>query len=1161
MNLLSEEYLNTINSAPTPTPKTPLQPAQETPFQPLSASQNQYGKFLSANQGKDFSAPGTVSQTTPNILRPGDTETRPVSTELTSRLSPEEESSRFGGPVGSQAYYQYKADHPYISFLGKQLLSAFGVKLPDEKTWDSMSRVDQAASLGGAVAATGFNMARELPASIIKSPLIVGYTIAKPWLNLAQGKPTDFESIANEPPVEIPLIGTIPNYFQNYDQAVKSGIDPLTAKLLVGSQALGDVTIIGSLGEALVAATRPRANIVPGEVIASTKPVTGIPKMGETGTVGLIKKAQGSEANYYSLPKSIAAEKFGGSSGDTFLKTVPAGENAVELSVVKLRKGAIPETIDYLKDKMGIPRRTTVGDFGPEIKLESQIINTGKLEAGLPLSPKEVGDVMGNIPPRALKGFENKPITGDQMSMLSRISDVNGIGSEVRDMVIRTVTGKKAVGELTQQEFVNAAQTLATFSEFSKYNPPLPGTTNIFSQYLSPQRHWTRSVEEASGIPLYSEVYTPMEEATKLRNIFRDSKRAQARDIFGEYVGDAESRRLISSYMRGEKGAILQNETLSPKVKSDLVGIADKMRDLYNVTGPQLDVPAEIFLKDYQPSIQNINGIYQLYKEGSEIPRQLEFFAKYEKKGNYSGVQIDDALALWDIYVNAGSNRMFLNPALERITKLYDTLPTNLQGSVKSYVLEKMGYGGQLEQQLDKLVPSINRKLGINLPQDTARQLTNLTLSTLYSGYLSSPATWFRQTFQYPLFGYARLGPKFSADAIKTGTTAAGMAEAKAAGILVDLGVPYGEELAKDITLGGKALNYYKNATQTLISPNSMADNGVRSIVYHQGKMIFEDALAKYNSGKLNWTGLERELDLTAFSMPDQNIIRQRLTSGDIKGAFNHYISNIVDETSFPYRRGSSARATYGLAGKLGTSLLQWPIEAAHTLGNWAATGQWDKLIRYYAAGAAIRNSMKESFGFDFDQSTSVTGPFSNFYSPFVKSGLDFLNGISAYAQNNHEEFNKNSADIVKILKSAAPAGVEAQNLNRFFKSYNKGPNSEGMYPVLDDRNQVRYYTDFFGLFWGVALGFPTEQKRAESRLSTDIRNAQFDRTQVKQNVLELMQQEKYEDAAQLMQETGVTVGPADMDNYYIPFNQRTFQSLPAPLKAQFAPRVFPQLK
>jgi hypothetical protein len=50
-----------------------------------------------------------------------------------------------------------------------------------------------------------------------------------------------------------------------------------------------------------------------------------------------------------------------------------------------------------------------------------------------------------------------------------------------------------------------------------------------------------------------------------------------------------------------------------------------------------------------------------------------------------------------------------------------------------------------------------------------------------------------------------------------------------------------------------------------------------------------------------------------------------------------------------------------------------------------------------------------------------------------------------------------------------------------------------------------------------------------------------------------------FKTATQLMSDHAVKISPNDFKAYYIPYNERLFRSLSPRLKAQFAPRVFPQ--
>src|SRR3990167_2824125 len=505
---------------------------------------------------------------------------------------------------------------------------------------------------------------------------------------------------------------------------------------------------------------------------------------------------------------------------------------------------------------------------------------------------------LSQILDKPLKGFDNKPITNEQSTHLSQLMEVNKIEPEMAQAVMRVVTGKDHVGNLTQTEYVNTSKALAAFNDVGRYLGK-DSMVNVFSQYLSPQRWWMRDIENSIGVPLYSKVYVPMENAFRLRNVFRDSYQTQAREIFGKYTGPGnfENRRLVKAYMEGDTGAIIDNTTLTAQTKSELIKISTDLRPLYDKLGQIFDIPTEGFLKDYQPHIQNLGGVYQLYKQGAELPQELSFFAEFKRNGSLS-TQIDDSLALFDIYVNAGSNKMFLNPALAEAVPEIAKMPQTLQGSAKSYVTEKLGYAGRMDQWLNEIGPSLAKKVGIDLPNDVARSMSKYIMDTTYAGSLGArPDAILRNLFQYFLMAYPRLGSKFSGQAIKKAMTPEGIKEVSDKGFLVELGVPYGAELLKEAETAGKIGSLYQKGTQALLKPYGAADTFTHSATYWQGKYVWDDAIAKYSEGKYTYDQFEAAVDFNALNIADRNIIRNLMKDKKPEQAFEHYIRDVIDET------------------------------------------------------------------------------------------------------------------------------------------------------------------------------------------------------------------------------------------------------------------------
>ncbi len=1233
-----------------------------------------------------------------------------------NQSSPAEQTAQYGDVIGSQAYYAKKAtENPYatvgahlgpyaavggaVGLLGGPVGAVGGAlagasiganSFPEAETWDSMTSKGKAEYLANSGTKAGLNLIAGLPQQIASAAIRFGASAAQPWVELAKGKSFSQSSLAANPELNVPLLGKVPTYFQQYDQAIKAGNGPLAAWLSTIGTAAGDVSIVGSLGEAAAKALQPRAtNITPlheatvadktgpqAAIDASKGIVTKEPAAASEGTgakpvkqmvlksdagktMGVANAPEGSTAEYYTLPPNTAKE-FGGNTGNTFFKMTPASPDTVELSVVKVRSGLIPQTIDALTGKS---KQTYQGDFGPEMKVQSQVVPlTQKVDTTEATMPGQTGapktslitaadqgvqglvpdiqavldrtdviapgglhteltealdtinqhgektnpDVVASarealqlannkieaadvtkssrppsIPDTATIGRENAPITRDQLSNLGKISDSNGLDPVLRDAVIKTVTGKDVMGEMTQTEYVKAAKALAMFNDSNRFVPK-GAYLNPASQWLSPQRRWMRAQEEAGGAPVYSRAYVPLENAMNARNVARLTLRGEGREAFGDFVkpGSQDQRIAIGKYMQGDTAAIIDNPAFKPAERTAMIDAANNMRALFNKYGPQFDVPPEVFLDNYLPHVQNTGGVFSLYKEGASQPNGIDFFAKFKRTGNTGAPLIEDPLALWDIYTNAGTNSKFVSPVLDKIGQFGETLPDTLKGSLKAYVLEKMGYGGRIEQAMDEAVPAINRKLGINLPPDLARQVGNTILSTQYGALLSQPVTILRNMLQYPLLGYSRLGPDFAASAYKQALTKGGLQELADKGLLIHTDDPYGNMTANEGSVAGKAVSLYKGATQKVITPHSVADNIQRAVVYYQFKGQFQNALQLYNDGKITWPQFEGKIGMNNFSTVDQNIARQSIVGGDTEGAFNHLVRDVIDDTQFPYRKAAGPRLFNGFGGHVVGSFLSWPLEAAHTFGTWlkrgTQTGNFDPVIRYLAASSLINNTMQKQFGMDFTRSLFL-GPVltSSVMSPMVSLAVSSMQALmnspwlgAAGGANNRQLFNQNASAVMQSLKSVGyPGALEAQNIAKFKNSidgYQKdlGNNSiidpKNPYPVYDTKGNLSYRTDFAGLFMGTLLNFPIDKKLSESKLNTEMNNVTEDRIQQKGEIMQLLQQEKYNDAASLMEKYKIMVTPQDMDKYYIPRTQRTWNALPPVVKAQFAPSVFP---
>lgn len=763
------------------------------------------------------------------------------------------------------------------------------------------------------------------------------------------------------------------------------------------------------------------------------------------------------------------------------------------------------------------------------------------------------------IPPKALQGMEKRQITPEQLDTINKIGKVKGLDPVMSETVAKAITGKDTLADLTQAEFVKVAEVLGKFGEKYGQADIRLGPGGYTKSIIAPQRHYFDFVEDKYGIPLKSRVYEPMERAARLTKQLDSRLQPELDDIFGEYAKSkyVEERRILDAYVRGNTDAIAKNPTLSEVAKKDLLEIAEKLKKWDDTHGELLGVGRSAYLQNYGgPKVGNTGGVIPQYKNLDELPSK-NFFAKFKRRGSLDPY-IDDPLASRQIYIKEGTKALHYGPVLRDFEKLVKKLPPEFAKHANSYVQEKLGRLGAIEKFVDSFVPAINKKLGVSLPADASRQAVNYGLSTLYSGLVGTPAAIFKQTFQLPTFVYARLGTEFAGEAIVKSFKPLERARVAKLGFLNDAPLPYGAELAKEFNPAGKVANAYKKVTQATLKPLSVVDNDIRIKTFLQAEMQWNKYLNAYNKGEITWPQLESKLDFKYFSKADRNIIRQSLARGESgvnSEAFGTYMREILDETSFPYRTGSGAKIGYGLGGKLATGLLNYTIESTNVLYKWFRKGEYDKLIRFAGNAGIMNQTMQETFGVDFSE-TLYQKPLG-YISPVLGLAGDMYKWMEAIVQNNRERTNEAKSDIIKTLRSGMPAGIVMRNAQNFWKSVKAGEDANGEYPIYDDYGKLVDNGDFADVFWGTLMGFPTEKKRGERSLYNAMKNSVTERDATRDKINQLMREGKYDEMEALVRKTGVMPSQSAMESYYVPRTQRFFQSLPADLKAEYAPRVF----
>lgn len=813
------------------------------------------------------------------------------------------------------------------------------------------------------------------------------------------------------------------------------------------------------------------------------------------------------------------------------------------------------------------------------IKTLVEDLKKGESEPKIPEMPEGYGvsteqPSLRQFTPRSkpLPGMEKNIITADEMRHLDTIIKYTKIDPELAKVVIKAVTGKDVMGELTHGEYIKAQNALSLFENSNRYLGPEPNINPIMLDLKSAKPAF-QDMQNKLGVPIYEDIFVRMEDSMRALKRFKEKEFPLQADLYkitkGKNTVDygsanfADKRRLIMAYGEKYPDAISKNTLLSPKEKIDLLEIAKRTKAKLDEYADIVGMKKEERIQDYMPHIKNRGGIYDIEKAGSGFPGESTPFFEYQRGGSLEAV-VDDPLALLNIYASALGKKIYLSENLGKMKAVYDSIPSkNLieKEYALDYVQTRLGYIGKTEAYLNKWAAGVNKKLGTNLPPDFARKFMQVEMDTIYSGAMgANPVTAVRNVFgQLPLV-LARTGTEDLAWAWKMSRSKAGMAEVAEKGFLTEHGGVYGIDLAKEAELTGRIGSNYRRLTQGSLSLVSKSDTAVRNLTYFLSKAKWNRAMEKINSGKISWEQWEKEVDLGSMNPIDQQIVRKALAEGKHEVAFDHITRDIIDSTNFHYRSANSPRWMWETKGKQLGMFAQYPIEYFQTLGHWLKTGQYDKFIKFYGISTGFKRTAEDTFGMDISKWMNL-GPMAVGMTPVLKFMYETLMTGVSYLNDNPEEFEKHKDAIVKeITNLGIPMGVQGNRLYDFQRDIRQSEKDNlpiGTYGVYDRQGKLIYKTNFSGLFSGVLLGFPTKEKMQESETLKNMMNSKWESSDAKKTMMKLLRDGKIDEATKIMVEFGVVPTQQDYDSYYIPRNQRIWNTLPKTKKPQFAPKIF----
>lgn len=1037
---------------------------------------------------------------------------------------------------------------------------------------------------------------------------------------------------------DLPVLGEVGSYGASYKEGRAIGMNRFWSTVKAGSEAAGDVAIGLSMMSAIDQSLKPRLTTLEtktgeGPTFTKLKPKEiNQMKVRLKKLVGPKSKtalAQGEviemvndptpNINYIRMPKNITAQ-YKGNPNNTFLKISDAGNGMREVSVVQLRNSILKRGVDAVKNKFG--SKVVTGKFGPEIKLNTAFVEPGLLTEGemataartnalaltgesAPVASAEkaalagveeatglaaageaagvgtmkgapaIGKPIPEIMRSPIKGYSDKLVTDEQIGQIKHVQELSGIDDDMARAISKVVNGKENLYELTQEEAYEVSEAVRGFTKNTE-TIPADDSAYIKRSLTQPARYWMESAERELGVPIYSDGYLPVELGARMKKVYTNRWQGSARETFGEYAKPkyVDERKAITQYLEGNKAIIENNPAFSAKTKAELVEISQWLQEQYKDLFKDLGIKSERFFGEYSPRIRERGGIYNMYKN-EEMPREVDAFYRYEREGMMMPLE-EDALALFDIYTNMAGKEKFVKKPVERAQGIIDQSPRNIKDAAQDYLDEKIGLEDKMSEYMTKLGEKMSDKSGGLLPKDLTKQTMDFLMTNTYAGALGLPRIMpiFRNFAQPFITTYPEVGEKWLATGIKRFLDKGGIDAVRDRGLLVEMGVPYGGELARAAGKSkvGKGLDMYKKVGQTMMKPYAGVDVFNRGVTYHAAKARFDHFHDLFKAGKIDFNTFTSEINLDGYSPTLQKVVTEKLienTPESTLEASEMLITDLIDRTQFPYRKGAEGRLFYGMKGKLGLQFGQWGTEYFYTLTKaWIGRKQWPKLIRWMAASSTIKRSMEESFGVDVSKWVGLE-PFSGIpLGPVAQIGARFTEMMNNTIAGFSDEVNDNFQEIKNTLKifGGTLTGVGAQRLKKFWQSVDRAdagvavsPDPSKPYGVWSKAGKLIRWVDGAELLKNL-MGFDTPE---EGEMDEKIKNIKKDDAQYQERVQKAMNYlvdgdvEKFDEYVTKHSIIIKDIGQK-MKSYTVPLDQRIYNTMPLQLKIKYNSVFYP---
>ena len=546
------------------------------------------------------------------------------------------------------------------------------------------------------------------------------------------------------------------------------------------------------------------------------------------------------------------------------------------------------------------------------------------------------------------------------------------------------------------------------------------------------RRDYFRTVEDLTGMPLFSKGFAPIDEAMTRMN---SRLEPIGRRIQAAWKGiSREDRIAVAEFwtkIEGEPltGTALTRAARAAGLSSRQITAFTQSRAIFDLGAQMLGLPKSRYIPIYYSRIRpafeaggEVN-IARLLADDPIALREAEvFWATQTRIGEMANIELDPEIVMHK-YFRALLKHQEVVPLETEFRTMLDMRIRELPQSNQTQILRRALQGTTRDSfVLPEEIRSVGQEYLVNIAGDnspgfaTARRVTMrmfkmLGMETdaklfdeLHSTYLSAQygaaigvrlSLLNRNAVQNMWTMYTRVGAKHGTESLRRSMTRAGFDEAVDAQAVrpVQVSVPQGDVIyesfwaSEPITGTGPASNAMasalrhlmrlgrvsRNVSQKSLIPYGSSEQVNRAWAYHWQKMHTVEKLADFDAGKIDWdTFLEDGLPF--FSNTIRSDFRARFDKFGREPALQWIGKQAADEGHFIYGAASSPSWMQRPFGRLLGVFGQWPL--------WA--------FELYARRTS--HATNKQLGQFWARTLALTGAFANMT---VQSGIDMWSWVA----------------------------------------------------------------------------------------------------------------------------------------------------------------------